>query len=190
MAQRRICIIGLGNVLLGDDGFGPLVVERFRCEYAYGANIEVLDLGTPGLDLAPFLLGKDLVVIVDAVHSDEQPGTLSVYDETDFWDHRARLRLTGHDPGVEQCLAQLKLAGHAPSQIIIVGVVPESCELGSGFSASVLAAVSPAVERISLLLREYGALCWPHVAPEHLNLWWATVFPAESRTERPAPVPG
>jgi hydrogenase maturation protease len=180
ISQRRVCIIGLGNVLLGDDGFGPFVVEKFRCEYAYDANVEVLDLGTPGLDLAPYLHGKDVIVIVDAVHSDDDPGTLRLYDETDFWDHRVMLRLSGHDPGVEQCLAQLKLAGHAPSQVIIVGVVPESCVLGKGFSGAVLAAVTPAVERIAAFLCELDVPCWPRVARERPNLWWEAFLPTES----------
>ena len=75
--MRRARIIGLGNVLLGDDGFGPLAVELFRCQYECGSNVEVLDLGTPGLDLAPYLYGTDLVVIADAVHAEEKPGTSS-----------------------------------------------------------------------------------------------------------------
>ena len=125
----RIAIIGLGNVLLGDDGFGPLAVEMFRCEYECGSNVEILDLGTPGLDLAPYLYGTDLVVIADAVHADEKPGTLCIYCEADLLARRAQLRLTAHDPGVQESLAQLRLAGHAPSELIIVGVVPESCDL-------------------------------------------------------------
>jgi len=64
--HRAVSVIGLGNVFLGDDGFGPLAVETFRCQYECGPEVEVLDLGTPGLDLAPYLYGRELVVIVDA----------------------------------------------------------------------------------------------------------------------------
>ena len=55
-AQCSISVIGLGNVFLGDDGFGPLVIETFRCSYECGESVEVIDLGTPGLDLAPYLV--------------------------------------------------------------------------------------------------------------------------------------
>ena len=51
----RVSVVGIGNVLLGDDGFGPLAVEMFRCEYECSPNVEIFDLGTPGLDLAPYL---------------------------------------------------------------------------------------------------------------------------------------
>jgi len=169
---RAISVLGLGNVLLGDDGFGPLVVEKFQSKYAYDERVEVLDLGTPGLDLAPYLYGKDLVIIVDAVHSDKRPGTLRLYNARDFLYHPAMLRLTGHDPGLEQCLVQLRLFGQAPSEFIIVGVVPECCDLGSGLSPSVRASIAPALERIAALLRAHGLSCRRRLTQERLNLWW------------------
>src|SRR5580692_10131313 len=89
----HVSVIGLGNVLLGDDGFGPLAVETFRCHYAYDSEVEVLDLGTPGLDLAPYLYGRKLVVIVDAVHANVPSRTVSVFCEDDFASHRACLRI-------------------------------------------------------------------------------------------------
>ena len=58
-----ISIVGLGNVFLGDDGFGPLAIETFRCKYECSPDVEVLDLGTPGLDLAPYLYDKRLVIV-------------------------------------------------------------------------------------------------------------------------------
>jgi hydrogenase maturation protease len=169
---KRTCIIGLGNVLLGDDGFGPLAVEMFRCEYECSSDVEVLDLGTPGLDLAPYLYGADLVVIADAVRAEEKPGTLCVYFEADILDRRGQLRTTAHDPGVQECMAQLRVAGHAPSELIIVGVVPGSCGLGRGFSSAVLGASSAAVDKIAGLLVERAVDCRRRHAPAQPNLWW------------------
>ena len=169
---RRVCVIGLGNVLMGDDGFGPLAIEIFRCEYECGSHVEILDLGTPGLDLAPYLYGMDLVVIVDAVHAEEKPGTLSIYCEADLLAHRAQLRLTAHDPGLQESLAHLRLSGQTPSELIIVGVVPESCDFGKGISPSVLGACSLAVDNIARLLVERGINCSRRHAPLQPNLWW------------------
>jgi hydrogenase maturation protease len=159
-------------VLLGDDGFGPLAVELFHCEYESGPNVEILDLGTPGLDLAPYLCGADLVVIVDAIEAPEKPGTVCVYLESDLLARRARLRLTAHDPGLEQCLAQLEIAGQAPSEVIVVGAVSESCGLGACLSASVLSASSVAVDKIAQLLAERGVECRRRRVPLRPNLWW------------------
>jgi hydrogenase maturation protease len=168
----RISVIGIWNVLLGDDGFGPLTVEMFRCAYECDSNVEILDLGTPGLDLAPYLYDAGVVVIVDAVHAEEEPGTLCVYCETDLFSCRPQLRLTSHDPGVQQCLAQLRLAGHAPSELIIVGVVPESCGLGEGISPSVLRTSSVAADRIARFLVERAIDCRRRPTPVRPNLWW------------------
>ena len=157
---------------MGDDGFGPLAIEMFRCKYECGSNVEILDLGTPGLDLAPYLYGMDLVVIADAVHAEEKPGTLCIYCEADLLSHRAQLRLTAHDPGVQESIAQLRLAGHAPSELIIVGVVPEACDFGKGISPSVLRASSVAVDNIARLLLERAIDCRRRHAPVQPNLWW------------------
>ena len=157
---------------MGDDGFGPLAIEMFRCEYECGTNVEILDLGTPGLDLAPYLYGTDLVVIADAVHAEEKPGTLSVYCEADLLAHRAQLRLTAHDPGLQESLAHLRLSGESPSELIIVGVVPESCDFGKGINPSVLIASSVAVDNIARLLVERGIDCSCRHVPLQPNLWW------------------
>lgn len=171
-STRRARVIGLGNVLLGDDGLGPLAVEMFRCQYDCGSNVEMLDLGTPGLDLAPYLYGTDLVVIADAVHAEEKPGTVCIYCEDDLFARRGQVRVTAHDPGVQESLVQLRLAGHAPSEVIIVGVVPESSSLGKGMSPSVLSAASVAVDTIASLLVERAIACRRRHAPVEPNLWW------------------
>ena len=169
---RQACVVGLGNVLMGDDGFGPLVVEKFRCEYECGPNVEIVDLGTPGLDLAPYLYGKDLVVIVDAVAKDGKPGTVHTYCENDFLECGTRLRLTDHDPGLQESLAQLRLVDRGPSEVVVVGVLPESCAFGEGISAAVLAASSYAIDSIIQVLRERGLDCRKRLDPERPKLWW------------------
>lgn len=169
---KHVRVIGLGNVLMGDDGFGPLTVERFRCEYEFGLNVEVTDLGTPGLDLAPYLYGTDLVVIADAVHSLENPGVLCIYCEDDLLTHHAQLRLTAHDPGLAESLAHLRLAGKSPSELLIVGVVPECCNFGKGISPFVFHASSMAAEKIAGVLVERSVSCFRRQAALSPNLWW------------------
>jgi hydrogenase maturation protease len=168
----RVSVIGLGNVFLGDDGFGPLVIEQFRCQFECEENVEILDLGTPGLDLAPYLYGKDLIVLVDAVQSDDVPGTLSLYCEADFVSHRAQLRVTGHDPGLWDSLAHLRLADQSPSELIIIGVVPQSCGFGEGISPTLFDSAAVAVENIVSLLLQRGVACHRRQIVVPQNLWW------------------
>ena len=171
-APLRVAVIGLGNVFLGDDGFGPLAVEMFRCAYDCDPNVEVLDLGTPGLDLAPYLYDRELVVILDAVEANVHPGTLSILCEGDFVSSRAKLRITGHDPGLWESLAHLRLAGRAPSELIIIGMTPGSCGFGEAINPSVLNTASEAAGTIAALLADRGVSCCRRLAAVEPNLWW------------------
>jgi hydrogenase maturation protease len=178
--HRAVSVIGLGNVFLGDDGFGPLAVETFRCVFACGPEVEVLDLGTPGLDLAPYLYGRDLVVIVDAVHADLPLRTVSVFCEDDFTSSRACLRITGHDPGFWDTLIHLRLADCGPSELIVIGAAPESCAFGDGPSAAMLNLAAEAAASIAQVLTHRGVHCnHRNVAPRP-NLWWLPLNPMES----------
>jgi hydrogenase maturation protease len=167
-----VSVIGLGNVFLGDDGFGPLAIETFRCEYECPSNVEILDLGTPGLDLAPYLYDKQLVVLVDAVHCDTAKGTLSIFHEEDFVSQRAKLRITGHDPGLWESLAHLRLAGHAPSELIILGVNPESCEFAGPMTEELWSTASRAAAMIAHSLTQRGIGCLLRQPAAVPNLWW------------------
>jgi len=170
--NRAISVIGLGNVFLGDDGFGPLAVETFRCQYACGPEVEVLDLGTPGLDLAPYLYGRKLVVIVDAVHSNLPLRTVSVFSEDDFLSNRACLRITGHDPGLWDTLTHLRLADRGPSELLVIGAVPESCAFGDGPGEAMLNLASDAAASIAEVLTHRGTQCIHRSVPREPNLWW------------------
>jgi hydrogenase maturation protease len=132
----------------------------------------VLDLGTPGLDLAPYLNGRKLVVIVDTVHANRPPGTISVFCEEDFASSRAQLRITGHDPGLWDTLTHLRLADSGPSELIVIGAAPESCAFGDGPSAAMLNLRSDAAAAIAHILSQHGVNCTQlNVAPLP-NLWW------------------
>ncbi len=178
--DRTICVIGLGNVFLGDDGFGPLAVETFRCQYECAPDVEVLDLGTPGLDLAPYLYGRKLVVIVDAVHSDLSANTVSVFREDDFASNRARLRITGHDPGLWDTLIHLRLADCGPAELIVIGAAPESCSFGDGPSAAILNLAGEAAASIAQVLTDRGVHCNHRSVAPRPNLWWLPLNPVDS----------
>jgi hydrogenase maturation protease len=173
----RILIVGLGNVFMGDDGFGPLTVEVFRCAYECSPEVEIIDLGTPGLDLAPYLYGRDLVLMVDVVQAEGEPGTLRTYREADFLGNQARLRLTDHDPGLQESLEQLRLIDRAPAKLIVIGVIAQSCVFGKRISQGVVAATSGAIAHIVRLLLQHGAHCRRRQEPLQLNSPWLLSCP-------------
>jgi|SRR5215469_3141554 len=173
----RASVFGLGNVLLGDDAFGPFTIEIFRSQFQCGPAIEIMDLGTPGLDLAPYLYGRNFVILVDAVKADGEPGTVRVYRESDPSECAAQLRVTDHDPGLLESIAHLRLLGHAPVELAIIGVIPESCLFGAGLSSKIDAAVAVAMDQIVRILIEQGVDCKPRSQPLRPKLWWNPIAP-------------
>jgi hydrogenase maturation protease len=172
MQLPRVSILGLGNVLLGDDAFGPFTIETFRSQFECGPEIEIMDLGTPGLDLAPYLYGRELVILVDAVKADGEPGTVRVYRESDLSQCAAQLRVTDHDPGLLESIAHLRLLDRAPLDLVVIGVIPESCLFGSGIRSKIAAAVAVAIDQIVRIVLEHGADCKQRSHPSQPKLWW------------------
>jgi hydrogenase maturation protease len=82
-----ILVLGLGNVLMGDDGFGPAVVRAFDAAFETGPDVDVIDIGTPGLDLMPWLADAERIVIVDTIKSTLVPGSIRVYDKNALLKH-------------------------------------------------------------------------------------------------------
>ena len=77
--MNKILIAGIGNVLLGDDGIGPYAIEVLKSEYDFPENVELADLGTPGLDLPIHLAGADAVILVDCAKLTVQRATFDCF---------------------------------------------------------------------------------------------------------------
>jgi len=169
-------VLGLGNVLMGDDAFGPTVVHAFHQKYEVDGDVEVVDLGTPGLDLTPWFADARHVIVVDTVQAPLPPGTLRLYEKRDLAQHAPCARVSPHDPGVRETLATLEFAGRAPEDVTIIGVVPARTALTTTLSAPVAAAVPGAVEAVAAALERSGCTVEPRLDPAVPLLqhrpWW------------------
>jgi hydrogenase maturation protease len=148
MSLPTTYVLGLGNVLMGDDGFGPAVIQAFQAAYVVGSNVDVVDLGTPGLDLAPWLADAENVILIDTVKSKHPAGTLFVYDKNDVLRHPPTARIGPHDPGVKQALLALEFAGRGPRALTLIGVVPEHITMSTELSTAVRAAIPRAIDAL------------------------------------------
>jgi len=120
----RTYVLGLGNTLMGDDGFGPAVVHEFEDTYEFDEGVEVVDLGTPGLDLTPWFADTPHIIIVDTVKAALPPGSMRLYEKDDVMKHAPLARVSPHDPGVKETLATLDFADRAPETVTVIGAVP------------------------------------------------------------------
>jgi hydrogenase maturation protease len=169
-----ILVLGLGNVLMGDDGFGPAVVRAFEAEYVTGPDVTVIDIGTPGLDLTPWLADAGQVIIVDTVKCDLPPGSMKIYDKAGVLRYPASARVGPHDPGVKETLLALEFAGREPRELTLIGVVPEHTEMAVTLSPALDAAVAPAVEAVAAALERFGAHPVRRDEPCEHQPWWST----------------
>jgi len=151
---RPVAVLGMGNVLLSDDGAGPAVVARIEAEMEIPEDLEVADIGTPGLDLVPHLAGRRAVILVDTVAAEGAPGELRLYGREDLASALRTNRLSPHDPGLAESLATLELAGEGPEFIAVVGIIPADTKTGIGLSAPVEEAVGEAALEVLRLLED------------------------------------
>lgn len=163
-----IRIIGLGNVLMSDDGFGPYVVRVLEACYDLPRHVEVIDAGTPGLDLTPHILDADVVMFVDTVSAEGRPGDVHQFGLPDILD-----RAPGpHDPGVKEALLTVAAACGGPKDVLLIGVIPEWIATGVSLSGSVRSAVPQAIGALVTELERRGARVKPRVTPRHPDTWW------------------
>ena len=168
----RIAVLGMGNVLMGDDAFGPYVVEVLKARYEIDPAVDVIDVGTPGLDLSPYMTDLDTLILVDTVRADAPAGTLRFYDKATLLKTPLQPRFSPHDPGFGECLTLLEIAGRAPREVLLAGVVPRDCEFRSGLSPAVRAAVDPMIAAVARELESRGVKVVPKAAPCEAEIWW------------------
>lgn len=145
-----IVVAGIGNQLLGDDGFGP-AVARALAEVELGPGVDVRDVGLRGVHLAYDIAdGIDTFVAVDLVDADEVPGTVVVLDAA--VDQIVRRGLDGHGTDVMGVVDLARRIGRGPRQVLVVGCPPVDCRPGTELSAPVAGAVGPAVTIVRRLV--------------------------------------
>lgn len=148
---KKAGILGIGNLLLSDESFGVHVVEFLEEHYSFPDSVTVLDGGTAGIYMAPFLEDHDPVFVVDVVNLDNaKPGSLYTFTADDARNGSMQTRMSPHQLGILEILDICKLRGIQPETVEFFCVVPES--LATGLEMTDV--VSSQVEKISKLLVE------------------------------------
>jgi hydrogenase maturation protease len=176
----KILIGGIGNVLLGDDGVGPYVARLLDARYEFDEGVEVIDLGTPALDLIDQLSGKDAVILIDSINTEADAGAVVLYRKADIMRQRPAVRMDPHSPALVDALLSAELFGVAPLEVLLVGIKAESFEPGCSLSEPVNAALDEAIAQV---LRELDRLGIGYCRVEHpseIDIWWVNEGPSES----------
>jgi hydrogenase maturation protease len=152
-AEVSAVVLGVGNVLLGDDGVGVHVARVLEAEGGLPEGTRVLDGGTLGLDLLPMLDGARSVVIIDALDSGAPPGTVTVLHGDEVGAVLAGA-LSAHQVGVADLLAAARLTGRLPAHLALVGVQPAAIEVRLDLTAALRDAVPTVIASVRQELEE------------------------------------
>jgi hydrogenase maturation protease len=170
--SKPIRILGVGNVLCTDDGLGPYAINALEAQFEFADGVEVLDVGTPGLDFTPYLAGARMVIVIDTVRGEEAPGTLRLIRDDEIVSKPPPSRMSPHEPGLREALMATELSECSPEEILLVGVVPESTEGGTRMTAAVLEAVPAVLERVTAELDRLGEPAVRRDPPGEMDIWW------------------
>ena len=147
--------MGLGNLLCGDDGLGAAAIARLDRDWEPPDGTLVLDGGTLGLALLPYIEDSRDVILVDAVCADEPPGTLVLLAGEDVAP-AVRHRLSPHQIGVADLLDGARLHDRYPHRLVLVGLVPGTLSLSIERSAAVESRLPELVNEIVEQARRLG----------------------------------
>ncbi|MBI5598694.1 MAG: HyaD/HybD family hydrogenase maturation endopeptidase [Deltaproteobacteria bacterium] len=130
--KKKILVLGVGNVLLSDEGLGVRAVERLAADYSIPPSVSLVDGGTGGLNLLPVIKGRAYVIIIDAIRGGQRPGAVYRLGAEKF--SAARRPLSSlHGLGVKELLEAASLEGKLPGTIVL-GMEPFDISPGLGLS--------------------------------------------------------
>jgi hydrogenase maturation protease len=160
MDGKKILIIGMGNVLMQDEGVGVRAVEELEQRYLIPAGVEVVDGGTTGMELFEPMRRADILLIADAVNTGAPYGTL-VRIANEQIPAFFQTKLSNHQLGVSDLLALLALKGETPEQVTIIGMVPHSLENRLGLTPEATAGLEGMVRMLVDELASLGVKLRP-----------------------------
>ncbi len=150
-------ILGIGNLLWADEGFGVRAVERLDALYRFDDGVTLMDGGTQGLYLAPFVQACDLLVVFDAIDYGLEPGTLKTLEGDQVPKFMGAKKMSLHQTGFQEVLAMAEMLGEYPKELLLVGVQPEQIEdYGGSLRPLTRSRIEPAIERALEWLAERG----------------------------------
>lgn len=155
---RRVLILGIGNVLWADEGFGVRCVEAMAQSLALPEGVRLLDGGTQGLYLLPFLEEAEALIVFDAIDFGLEPGTLLTLRDGDVPAFMGAKKMSLHQTGFQDVIATAQLLGRCPERMVLIGCQPVELEdFGGSLRDAVKAQIGPALDVACEWLTRWGA---------------------------------
>jgi hydrogenase maturation protease len=163
MIPMKITLLGLGSILMRDDGVGVQAVKAVQERFEVPPELDIVDGGTSGLDLLPFLEGRDRVLFVDAVDFGQEPGFMGELENDAIPAFFVQNKASLHHIGLADVLATARLMNILPPEICLIGIQPQVIEMGLELTEVMQGKLDLLVSRITEKLQDWGV----HLVPRY-----------------------
>ena len=154
----KTLVLGLGNILLRDEGVGVHVVNSVKERYTFSPEVEIMDGGTLGLDLLHYFEGRERILIIDAVDFKKEAGHIGVIEDDDI-PSALFAKLSVHHIGLSDVMFAAKLLDYKPSKVRLIGIQPESLGVGLDMTECVSGKMEKIVNAVIQTLKEWNIEC-------------------------------
>ncbi len=150
-------VLGIGNVLWADEGFGVRAVESLHASYGFSPNVRLMDGGTQGMFLLAYVRQAKNLLIFDAIDFGLAPGELRLIRDDDVPRYMGAKKISMHQTGFQEVLASASLMGEYPEQVALIGVQPRVIDdYGGSLRPQVKARIPEAIMLAKDVLRAWG----------------------------------
>ncbi|MBB1488701.1 HyaD/HybD family hydrogenase maturation endopeptidase [Oceanospirillum sediminis] len=187
--KTKVLILGIGNVLWADEGFGVRCIEALHRQYQFADNVKLMDGGTQGIYLVQHVQQADILIVFDAIDYGLEPGTMKIVRDEEVPKFMGAKQMSLHQTGFQEVLAMAEFTGDAPKTLLLVGVQPEELEdFGGSLREPVKQQVQPALDVVLDFLAGYQIVPQTRETPlpEHDVLAPGQLELARYEDERPS----
>lgn len=165
-SPETIVVLGIGNVLWADEGFGVRCVEALDARWTFAPHVSLVDGGTQGLYLVHYVQQATRLLIFDAIDYGLEPGTLKLIENDDVPRFMGAKKMSLHQTGFQEVLSLATLTGRYPQSVLLIGCQPEELEdYGGSLRPRIKLALEDALALGVDTLRRWGADPKPRLAP-------------------------
>jgi len=165
-------VLGVGNVLAGDDGLGPTVVRTLEATYAFPPGVALLDAGTPGFDLLALVAELDALIVVDVLRQPGTPGELCCYSRDELLSLPPQAGGNAHVPHLREVLLAAELRGCGPAHVELVGAIAGRIAPGTSLSPPLAAVLPRLVAEVVARLARIGIVTRERRERRAPDLFW------------------
>ena len=153
--KNEVTILGIGNVILRDEGFGVRVAEYLDKHYEFPESVQIVDGGTLGIELTQYVTGTEKLLVIDSINGGAEPGTTFRFHNDDVMEH-FQDKLSAHEVGIQDVLGLLTVTGHKIPDVVVIGAQPYDVEAGVELSDGMMKLLPQMVEQALKELKNWG----------------------------------